>query len=245
MRYQPVRDVRRPVQRRSRQELHLAGADAGWRHADHDRGTGGIGRFKSPASDAGSVSSKSRPAMRLLHARHGDDGYRPDREKSGADGSRGPPRSRRQYLPLHRLSEHRGIGSRRCGGHERTRDRRIAMSNIIGIGAAPRRKEDFRFLTGRGNYVADVKRADMTFGVFIRSPHGHAVIRAIDKKAALALPGGEAVLTGEDVAADGLGSLPCGWSIHCSGRLPRNRPPFSVLATATGPPLAPSPHSLL
>jgi len=48
------------------------------------------------------------------------------------------------------------------------------MSNVIGIGAAPRRKEDFRFLTGRGNYVADIKRSDMAFGVFIRSPHGHA-----------------------------------------------------------------------
>jgi len=56
------------------------------------------------------------------------------------------------------------------------------------IGAAPRRKEDFRFLTGRGNYVADIKRADMAFGVFIRSPHGHASIRGIDKAPALALP---------------------------------------------------------
>ena len=41
------------------------------------------------------------------------------------------------------------------------------MSNVIGIGAAPRRKEDFRFLTGRGNYVADIKRADMAFGAFV------------------------------------------------------------------------------
>ena len=104
------------------------------------------------------------------------------------------------------------------------------MSNVIGIGAAPRRKEDFRFLTGRGNYVADVMRADMTFGVFIRSLHGHAVIRGIDKKAALALPGVEAVLTGEDVAADGLGSLPCGWGIHGSDGLPMKEPPFPMLA---------------
>jgi len=104
------------------------------------------------------------------------------------------------------------------------------MSNIIGIGAAPRRKEDFRFLTGRGNYVADVKRADMTFGVFIRSQHGHAVIRSIDKVAALALPGVQAVLTGEDVAADGLGSLPCGWGIHGSDGLPMKEPAFPMLA---------------
>src|SRR5260221_690908 len=74
------------------------------------------------------------------------------------------------------------------------------MSNIIGIGEAPRRKEDFRFLTGRGNYVADMKRPGSTFGVFIRSQHAHAVIRGIDKSAALALPGVEAVLTGAAVA---------------------------------------------
>src|SRR3984893_6560489 len=123
-----------------------------------------------------------------------------------------------------------GIGAGRCGGHERARDRRIEMSNVIGIGAAPRRKEDFRFLTGRGNYVADVKRADMTFGVFIRSPHGHAVIRGIDKKAALALPGVEVVLTGEDARADGLGALPCGWGIHGTDGLPMKEPPFPMLA---------------
>jgi aerobic carbon-monoxide dehydrogenase large subunit len=104
------------------------------------------------------------------------------------------------------------------------------MSEIIGIGAAPRRKEDFRFLTGRGNYVADVKRADMTFGVFIRSPHGHAVVRSIDKTAALALPGVEAVLTGDDVAADELGTLPCGWGIHGADGLPMKEPPFPMLA---------------
>ena len=87
------------------------------------------------------------------------------------------------------------------------------MGNVIGIGAAPKRKEDQRFLTGRGNYVSDIKRAGMTAGVFIRSPHAHAVLRSIDKTAALAAPGVIAVLTGDDVAADGLGSLPCGWGI--------------------------------
>src|SRR5258708_37446999 len=99
------------------------------------------------------------------------------------------------------------------------------MSNVIGIGAAPRRKEDFRFLTGRGNYVADIKRADTTFGVFIRSQHGHAVIRGIDKAAALALPGVQAVLTGEDGAAAGLGAPACGWGIHGAAAVPVEEPP--------------------
>ena len=52
------------------------------------------------------------------------------------------------------------------------------MSNVIGIGARPLRKEDRRFLTGRGNYVADIKRPDMTAGAFVRSPHAHAAIKS-------------------------------------------------------------------
>jgi len=104
------------------------------------------------------------------------------------------------------------------------------MGSIIGIGAAPRRKEDFRFLTGRGNYVADIKRPDMAFGVFVRSPHAHAKIREFEKSAALALPGVTAVVTGEDVAADGLGSLPCGWGITNAAGVPMKEPPFPMLA---------------
>ena len=56
----------------------------------------------------------------------------------------------------------------------------MSMSNVIGIGARPLRKEDQRFLTGRGNYVADIKRPDMVAGVFLRSPHAHAAIKSID-----------------------------------------------------------------
>ena len=59
------------------------------------------------------------------------------------------------------------------------------MSEVIGIGAAPRRKEDLRFLTGRGNYVADIQRPAMVAGVFVRSPHAHAEIKSIDTSAAL------------------------------------------------------------
>ena len=43
-----------------------------------------------------------------------------------------------------------------------------------GIGASLLRKEDRRFITGKGNYVADIKRPDMAMGVFLRSPHAHA-----------------------------------------------------------------------
>jgi len=104
------------------------------------------------------------------------------------------------------------------------------MGTIIGIGASPRRKEDQRFLTGRGNYVSDIKRPGMTAGVFIRSPHAHAIIRGINASAALAAPGAIAVLTGDDVAADGLGSLPCGWGIADANGVPMKEPPFPMLA---------------
>ena len=48
------------------------------------------------------------------------------------------------------------------------------MAGETGVGAAILRKEDKRFLTGKGNYVADIKRRDMTYGVFLRSHHAHA-----------------------------------------------------------------------
>jgi carbon-monoxide dehydrogenase large subunit len=104
------------------------------------------------------------------------------------------------------------------------------MANIIGIGAAPRRKEDLRFLTGRGNYVSDIKRPGMAHGVFVRSPHAHAVLRGIDATATLDSPGVLAVLTGYDAAADGLGSMPCGWGIKSSDGVPMKEPPFPMLA---------------
>ena len=63
------------------------------------------------------------------------------------------------------------------------------MTNRTGIGVSVLRKEDRRFLAGRGTYVADIKRPGMTFGVFVRSPHAHARINAIDLTAALAMPG--------------------------------------------------------
>ena len=103
-------------------------------------------------------------------------------------------------------------------------------SNVIGIGARPLRKEDRRFLTGRGNYVADIKRPDMVAAVFVRSPHAHAVIRSIDAGAALAMPGVLKVVTGEDLKAAGIGGLPCGWGITGKDGLPMKEPPHPALA---------------
>ena len=104
------------------------------------------------------------------------------------------------------------------------------MGIVNGVGASPLRKEDLRYLTGRGNYVADIKRPDMAFGIFIRSPHAHATLNGIDATVALAAPGVLTVLTGQDVAADGLGGLPCGWAITGKDGSPMKEPPFPLLA---------------
>ncbi len=104
------------------------------------------------------------------------------------------------------------------------------MAEVIGIGAAPRRKEDFRFVTGRGNYVADIVRPGMAFGAFLRSVHAHAEIVAVDVAAARAMPGVRGVYTGADMAADGVGGLPVGWGIVGRDGLPMKEPPHPALA---------------
>jgi carbon-monoxide dehydrogenase large subunit len=104
------------------------------------------------------------------------------------------------------------------------------VANPTGIGASMRRKEDMRFLMGRGNYVADIKLPEMTFGAFVRSPHAHARIVSIDKTAALAMPGVIDVLTGEDMKADGVGSLPCAWPVVGKGGAPTKEPPHPAIA---------------
>lgn len=63
------------------------------------------------------------------------------------------------------------------------------------IGATARRKEDRRLVTGRGQYVDDIKLNDLLYVTFVRSPYAHARIKQIDAEAALAIPGIIAVLT--------------------------------------------------
>jgi carbon-monoxide dehydrogenase large subunit len=104
------------------------------------------------------------------------------------------------------------------------------MGDVIGIGRSPKRKEDLRFVTGRGNYVADIKRPDMAMGVFVRSPHAHANILSIDISAAMVSPGVKAVYTGEDLKADNVGGLPVGWGIRGKDGNPMNEPPHPPLA---------------
>ncbi|MEQ8967265.1 MAG: xanthine dehydrogenase family protein molybdopterin-binding subunit [Azospirillaceae bacterium] len=99
-----------------------------------------------------------------------------------------------------------------------------------GIGARLQRKEDKRFLTGKGRYTDDVNRAGQTFAVVVRSPHPHARIKGIDAAGAEAMPGVLAVLTGAEAKADGLGGLPAGWMIHSRDGSPMNAPVHPILA---------------
>jgi carbon-monoxide dehydrogenase large subunit len=99
-----------------------------------------------------------------------------------------------------------------------------------GIGAAVRRKEDQRFITGKGHYTDDVSRPGQTYAYFVRSPHAHAKIRSVDSGAAAAMPGVLAVLTGKDLADDKIGNLICGWMIHSKDGSPMKMAPHPALA---------------
>ena len=78
-----------------------------------------------------------------------------------------------------------------------------------GIGAAERRLEDERFLTGRGRYLDDIVLPRQAWGHVVRSPHAHAEIAAIDTNAAAAMPGVRAVFTAADLAEADIGAIPC------------------------------------
>jgi carbon-monoxide dehydrogenase large subunit len=97
------------------------------------------------------------------------------------------------------------------------------------IGDAPKRREDVRFLTGRGRYLDDLVFENLAHAVVLRSPHAHARIAGIDVAAARAAPGVLAVLTAAEVSADGL--------------LPLQ--PGAVANTVTGEPFMFEPQPLL
>jgi carbon-monoxide dehydrogenase large subunit len=98
------------------------------------------------------------------------------------------------------------------------------------IGQSLRRREDERFLTGRGQYTDDVVLPGQTYGYFLRSPHAHARIASIDTTAARAMPGVVAIFTGRDVADSKIGGLPCGWLIHSRDGSPMKEPPHPIIA---------------
>ncbi|MDB5401342.1 MAG: aerobic-type carbon monoxide dehydrogenase, large subunit CoxL/CutL-like protein [Rhodopila sp.] len=84
-----------------------------------------------------------------------------------------------------------------------------------GIGAEVRRREDQRLLSGQGRYSDDLSLPGQVYAIMLRSPYAHAAIERIDTAAARAAPGVLAVLTGQDLKADGLRPIPHAvWSGH-------------------------------
>lgn len=81
------------------------------------------------------------------------------------------------------------------------------------IGTSVKRKEDPRFLQGKGKYVANLQLPGMAAVAIKRSPHAHAKIVQIDTAAAQNAPGVIAVFTGQDLIDGGVGKMPCGWLV--------------------------------
>ena len=99
-----------------------------------------------------------------------------------------------------------------------------------GIGARVVRKEDKRFITGKGKYTDDVRLHGMTYASFVRSPHAHAKIKSIDVTAAKAMPGVVDVLTGQQIVDDKIGNLICGWMIHSKDGTPMKMGAWPAMA---------------
>ncbi len=102
--------------------------------------------------------------------------------------------------------------------------------SATGIGAAVRRKEDFRFITGKGQYTDDVSRPGQAHIYFVRSPHAHAKIKRIDTKAAADMLGVVGVVTGAQFAESKLGNLICGWTVLSKDGSPMKMAPHPALA---------------
>ncbi|MCA0848378.1 xanthine dehydrogenase family protein molybdopterin-binding subunit [Salipiger thiooxidans] len=102
------------------------------------------------------------------------------------------------------------------------------MPKDHGIGAAQKRREDVRFLTGAGRYTDDISAYGQTYCVFLRSDVAHGTIKSIDTSDAEAMPGVVRIFTGKDF--EGIGGLPCGWQVTDKHGEPMKEPGHPVLA---------------
>ena len=104
---------------------------------------------------------------------------------------------------------------------------------VEGIGARVARKEDKRFITGKGRYTDDMVVVGMKYAHFVRSPYAHAKIKSIDTSAAAKMPGVIAILDGKQLTEDGIGNIICGWMIHSKDGSPMNMGAWRPLAQDT------------
>ena len=102
------------------------------------------------------------------------------------------------------------------------------MPKDSGIGASSKRREDVRFLTGRGRYTDDLNLQGQTYVHFLRSDVAHGRLNNVDTSAAEAMPGVIRIFTGADF--EGVGGVPCGWQVTDRHGQPMQEPPHPVLA---------------
>jgi carbon-monoxide dehydrogenase large subunit len=102
------------------------------------------------------------------------------------------------------------------------------MPKDEGIGASSKRREDLRFLTGKGKYTDDINLQGQAYAYFIRSDVAHGKINSIDTSAAEKMPGVEKIFTAADF--EGVGGVPCGWQVTDRHGEPMQEPKHPVLA---------------
>ncbi|MBL8691078.1 MAG: xanthine dehydrogenase family protein molybdopterin-binding subunit [Rhodospirillaceae bacterium] len=103
----------------------------------------------------------------------------------------------------------------------------------FGFGQSVRRKEDVRFITGRGRYTDDISLPGQVAAFVVRSPHAHATFKIKDIAAAKKASGVLAVLTGADAVADKLGNIPCKVPIKNRDGSKSVMPPYPLLVADT------------
>jgi aerobic carbon-monoxide dehydrogenase large subunit len=97
-----------------------------------------------------------------------------------------------------------------------------------GIGASTKRREDIRFLTGKGRYTDDINLRGQAYVHFLRSDVAHATLNGIDTSAAADMPGVLRIFTATDF--DGVGGIPCGWLITDRHGQPMQEPKHPIMA---------------
>ncbi|MEM7671087.1 MAG: molybdopterin cofactor-binding domain-containing protein, partial [Pseudomonadota bacterium] len=102
------------------------------------------------------------------------------------------------------------------------------MPKDQGIGASSKRREDIRFLTGKGQYTDDINRPGQTYAYILRSTIAHGTINSVDTAAASEAPGVVRVFTSADM--EGLGGVPCGWQVTDKDGEPMKEPMHPILA---------------